>query len=108
MVVRSADLLTNNILSDPNLVADLKTDPGQVLRQQAAIATAGTPLETDRVIYRIVVGSLGGVLIIVALGLILLALKAVSPVPDGLVAIGSAAVGALAGLLAPSPSTSRP
>jgi len=35
--------------------------------------------------------------------LIILSLKNVDPVPDGLVAIGSAAVGALAGLLAPAP-----
>jgi hypothetical protein len=43
--------------------------------------------------------------IIVALGLIFLAAHGdQKTIPDGLVAIGSAAVGALAGLLAPSPA----
>ena len=103
MPVRSADVLTANILSDPSLTQQLQNDPGPVLRQQASVAKASTPLDTDPIIYRMVVGSLGGVLIVVAVGLIVLAwVKA--DIPQGLIALGSAAVGALAGLLAPSPS----
>ncbi|NEU10703.1 hypothetical protein G3T14_00980 [Methylobacterium sp. BTF04] len=58
----------------------------------------------DKWVYRMVVGFLGGVLIIVAIGLILLGYAGEKPAPEGLIALGSAAVGALAGLLAPSPS----
>ena len=54
-------------------------------------------------VYRLVVGFLGGALIIVAAGIIYLSLSRVTPTPESLTAIGSAAVGALAGLLAPSP-----
>lgn len=62
-----------------------------------------TALQTDKWIYRIVVLALGFGVLSAMIGLIILSLKRVDPVPDGLVAIGSAAVGALAGLLAPAP-----
>jgi hypothetical protein len=42
-------------------------------------------------------------LLISLLGLIVSSFKGIQSLPDGLVAIGSAAVGALAGLLAPPP-----
>lgn len=65
-----------------------------------------TPLRTDRVIYRSVVIVLGlCVLITVIGGIWLVYLGSGSDkirLPDAVVAIGSAAIGALAGLLAPS------
>jgi hypothetical protein len=67
-----------------------------------------TPLENDPWIYRIVVLVLGLVMLIGAGGSIAIAL--VSPAKDAptlLIALGSAAVGAVAGLLAPSPGTNR-
>lgn len=64
-----------------------------------------TALQTDRWIYRIVVLSLGFCVLSAMIGLIVLSLRGVATVPDGLVAIGSAAVGALAGLLAPAPKS---
>ena len=104
MSARSVDLLTSNILGNPDLVAQLKQDPVTVLHQQAAVAKAGTPLDTDPIIYRIVVSCLGAAMILTAFGLIALTWNN-STIPEGLVALGSAAVGALAGLLAPSPRT---
>lgn len=62
-----------------------------------------TALQSDHWIYRIVVLALGLCVLSAMIGLILLSLRAGATVPDGLVAIGSAAVGALAGLLAPAP-----
>lgn len=69
-----------------------------------------SPLDTDKMIYRIVVGSLGtAVLICVTFSFLLVWQHASSnttgdvKIPDIFMAIGSAAVGALAGLLAPSP-----
>lgn len=65
------------------------------------------PLKTDVWIYRMVVGFLGVVVLITVLGGILLTWKggnsANYQIPQGVIAIGSAAIGALAGLLAPSP-----
>jgi hypothetical protein len=70
-----------------------------------AIAEAESPLQYDLVIYRIVVCVLGTTVLATVFGGIYLALKADVNIklPDAIVAIGSAAVGALAGLLAPSP-----
>jgi hypothetical protein len=81
------------------LAAALAQDP------QAAeeAITRLTALQTDRWIYRIVVLALGFGVLTAIIGLIILSWKGIATVPDGIVAIGSAAVGALAGLLAPAP-----
>ena len=54
---------------------------------------------SDRRFYRIVVGFLGTVAVLAALGTIILATIDLN-VPDSLVALGSAAIGALASLVA--------
>ena len=70
-----------------------------------AIAEASNPLQSDVWIYRAVVIVLGITVIATVFGGLYLATKADVNIklPDAIVAIGSAAVGALAGLLAPSP-----
>ena len=78
------------------------------LAQDPALAsdaiTQLTALTSDKWIYRIVVLALGIAVLVGMLGLIVLSWKDVTNLPQGLVAIASAAVGALAGLLAPSPT----
>ena len=68
------------------------------------------PLETDLWIYRMVVLFLGLTILVTVLGGIILTYQGGTSqnfqIPQGVVAIGSAAVGALAGLLAPSPRQS--
>ena len=68
---------------------------------------ASRPLDTDKWIYRMVILFLGSVVLVtVAGGIYLTAIGGTSQnfqIPQGIVAIGSAAVGALAGLLAPAP-----
>ena len=68
------------------------------------------PLETDLWIYRMVVLFLGLTILVTVLGGIILTYQGGTSqnfqIPQGVVAIGSAAVGALAGLLAPSPKQS--
>lgn len=65
---------------------------------------AASPLQWDPWIYRLVVAFLGlTVLSTVVGGLLILATSGAS-VSEGIIALGSAAVGALAGLLAPSPA----
>lgn len=65
------------------------------------------PLETDKWIYRMVVFFLGAVVLVTVIGgIYLTSVGGTSQnfqIPQGIVAIGSAAVGALAGLLAPPP-----
>ncbi|WP_156510517.1 hypothetical protein [Labrenzia sp. OB1] len=68
-----------------------------------------SPLQTDRWIYRTVVVVLGTVVIVTVFGGIYLEIVSNGDekigLPQAIVSIGSAAIGALAGLLAPSPSS---
>ncbi|MCX6070751.1 MAG: hypothetical protein NTU91_07820 [Chloroflexi bacterium] len=83
--------------ADPALAARVKDDPA------GAIAGLAEPLQTDVWIYRIVVGALALAILGAVGGAILLAMNG-RTIPELLLAIGSGAVGALAGLLAPSPA----
>jgi hypothetical protein len=83
--------------SDPALAARVKEDPAR------AIAGLAAPLQSDVWIYRIVVGALALAILGAVGGAIVLAMNG-RPIPEVLLAIGSGAVGALAGLLAPSPA----
>ena len=91
--------MTADNLSTRELAAAISQDPNSA---EEAINRL-TALQSDRWIYRIVVLALGLGVLSAMIGLIVLSLRAGATVPDGLVAIGSAAVGALAGLLAPAP-----
>lgn len=102
MQIRSLESLASRVATDAELANAIKNDPETTLSGIAADASA---LTSDKWTYRIVVLSLGVAVLIAMIGLIVLSWKGVQSVPDGLVAIGSAAVGALAGLLAPSPRT---
>ena len=84
---------------------DIPSDARQIVSD--AIANYNRPLDYDLVIYRIVVAVLGATVLATVFGGIYLALKADPNIklPDGIIAIGSAAVGVLAGLLAPSPKS---
>ncbi|MCX5878845.1 MAG: hypothetical protein NTY44_07035 [Deltaproteobacteria bacterium] len=90
------------------MAANIASDTSLAPEQKAALVTSlsniATPLQTDRWIYRLVVIILGLTLIFTVIGGFALVLTGqTKPMPEGLIAIGSAAVGALAGLLAPSP-----
>ena len=63
-----------------------------------------SPLEWDPWIYRLVVIFLGTTVLSTVLGGLYLSGSSGSEISQGIIALGSAAVGALAGLLAPSPS----
>ena len=84
---------------------DLPPDARDVIT--TVINEATTPLSTDVWIYRAVVLVLGLTLLITVVGGIFLAIigkgDQTVKLPDAIVALGSAAVGALAGLLALSP-----
>ena len=82
-----------------------RADVPQDVRDQleASIENLRTPRQTDVWIYRAVVIILGILAILAAAGALVMALQT-KDIPESLVALGSTAVGALAGLLAPSPS----
>jgi len=63
-------------------------------------------LEYESVIYRWVILFIGVSVLLVIIAVSILVGLGKTP-PDGLIAIGSAAVGAMAGILAPSPVTTK-
>jgi hypothetical protein len=80
----------------PELQAKLRQDPVGTLQQLAE------PLESDKWIYRIVVSALGlSALLVVAGVFVLKAVDNKTAIPDAMVAIGSAAIAAMAALLVP-------
>ncbi len=91
-----------------NFISDSSLPPEKKDTLVSFLGNIITPLQTDKWIYRLIVIILGLTLLFTVIGGFGLILTgATKPIPEGLIAIGSAAVGALAGLLAPSPG-SRP
>lgn len=105
--VRSAEELLRRVAANPTLVEELRQNPVKSLQDLVNLVTKEIPpLESDVWIYRIVVSSLSAVVFTTVLGAIYIT-RTQGSVPDVLTALGSASVGALAGLLAPSPGKSR-
>lgn len=84
-----------------------RNDVPQDARDVISATIAASPLQTDVWIYRAVVVILGITVLATVFGGLAIALlqhaDANAKLPDAIISIGSAAVGALAGLLAPSP-----
>ena len=91
--------LVKQMKENPGLVEDMKENPEKALKA----AVASTPLQRDVVVYRVVVYGLSGALLLCIGGSILLSFFG-KVMPEGVLTLGAAAGGALAGLLAPSPS----
>src|SRR5688500_1488925 len=94
--VQSVGELAARVAADPDLQKAIKDNPVQALSNLAA------PLRSGVMIYRMVVRALGLTLLFAVAGSIALAFIG-QTTPESLVAFGSGCVGALAGLLAPSP-----
>jgi hypothetical protein len=97
--VETVQDLAELVREDPALAREIQSRPAETIAELAA------PLERDVWIYRIVVGALSLVAVVAIVGAIVVAVSTDdTQVPDAVVALGSAAVGALAGLLAPQAS----
>jgi hypothetical protein len=95
--------LNNLIQNNADVEKDFKENPQEAFRKYT-----DTSFIPDNWIYRIVVGSLGFVVVVITLGIVWRVASG-NPIEDKniptiLTALGSAAIGALAGLLAPSPN----
>jgi hypothetical protein len=104
---RSAEALVQTVLDTPGVLEELKANPEETLKRLVpqSLAMTTRAMEGDKWVYRLVVLSLGLVVILSVAGSIFLAAtKGDNAIPDIMTALGSAAVGALAGLLAPAPS----
>ncbi len=92
----SSTELAAMVAASPELQEQLKTDPVETLKGLAE------PLDSDPWIYRIVVASLGlSAILVVVLVFVLVLDNPDASIPDAMVAIGSAAIAALAALLVP-------
>jgi hypothetical protein len=90
--------------ADPNRIDQLKQNPIAEIEKLSNEAKGKVPAYTgDVLLYRIAVTVLGALALLAVLGGLILALGN-RTVPEGVVAIGSAAAGALVGLFAPSPT----
>ena len=87
------------VSGDPSIPDETK------VKLLGALQSIPTPLQSDRWIYRLVACFLGLTVIGTVAGGFIIVGKSGQTIPEGLVALGSAAVGALAGLLAPSPAS---
>lgn len=101
---RSADQLVKMVLEDPARLEALKANPLPELEKLRADAVKAVPGYTgDTLLYRIAIAVLGLLALIAAVGSVILIIGG-KTTPEVLVALGSAAVGALVGLFAPSPT----
>lgn len=100
--IPSIAALQSEMASDPSLQEQFKADPVAAIN-----SIQSTPLNTDKWIYRMVVFALGFTIVAIVIGIIILMGAGIitneTTMPTIFTAIGSAAIGALAGLLAPSP-----
>ncbi len=92
--------LKKELVNDVSLQNQFKEDPVKAAQN----VIEGRSVVPDNWIYRIVVGSLGLSVILVIIGTIILNPDADKNLPTVFTAIASGAIGALAGLLAPSPA----
>lgn len=104
--VRSAEELVRRAIVEPGQIEEIKRDPVAALQKLAEAVVRDVPprppLESDVYLYRIIVIALGSVILVAAFGVIALSLYG-RTIPETLTALGSGAIGALGGLLAPSP-----
>ncbi len=102
--IQNFDEFKKELISNPTLQQQFKENPAGAIEQ----FQQKNPLKTDVWIYRIIISSLSFVVVSIILGVLyLITIDKVSTdknVPTILTAMGSAAIGALAGLLAPQPS----
>ena len=95
--------LLKDLKNDPELLSNIQQNPEKALREYQQ----ENPIEWDAWIYRIVVLSLGLTVIIIVTGVLIALVRNTDVTNQNLItvvaSIGSAAIGALAGLLAPSP-----
>ena len=104
--VKSFDEFKKELVTNSDLQKQFQDNPVNAVQQ----FQQKNPLETDTWIYRIIVLAMGLTILTIIVGVIVLIFNGKitddKTVPTIFTAIGSAAIGALAGLLAPSPRQS--
>jgi len=112
---RSVDLLIEQVKADPKLVEEIKADPVTTLETVGAEVKRNNPplrAPEDKFTYRLAVVALSVVAVGVIATVAVVWIRSGAPttdfrVPEMLVAMGSTALGALAGLLMPGGPSAR-
>jgi hypothetical protein len=100
-IMRSADKLAQILIEEPGKIDSIKKDPKQAYKlAERAVKATGLPDIPPSPVYKIVVVALGLVAVLSVIGSITLVFVSKST-PEAVVALGSASIGALAGLLMP-------
>jgi hypothetical protein len=100
---RSANELVKRALSSSETIEAIKQDPEAALTRLAQEVTRDSPTyDNDPLLYRLIVIIIGLTALIAVIGAVLVAsIHGADRVPDILTALGSGAIGALAGFLTP-------
>jgi hypothetical protein len=99
---RSADELVRRALASPERVEALRQNPEGVLRELAREVTRDVTSDQDPWLYRMIVLIIGLTALIAVVGAVVISASGPDrQVPDILTALGSGAIGALAGFLTP-------
>lgn len=95
------------IVRNLNIDSELKNKAVEEVKkvQEDADKKTGNPFNWDAWIYRSAIMVLGFVIIIAIIGTIWLTLAGITELPSILIALGSASVGAIAGILTPNPGS---
>lgn len=100
---KSIDALKRDLETNTELQKKFRDNPVEAIQQYQG----ASPLEKDEWVYRIIVLSLGFTILAIVIGVLILTgtekITEDKHVPTILTAIGSAAIGAIAGLLVPAP-----
>jgi hypothetical protein len=102
MAAMSVSQLAEQVKNDPALEAKIKADPVGALSEAAYVS--------DPKFYRMAIGGLIAIILLVVVGGFITELWAVGPkepkksLPDGLLALGTTALGVLGGLFISSPT----
>lgn len=94
--VRNTKDISDALASDPGLEDSMKTDPIETIRKNFKVVP-------DTKVYRYVVIFLGMTVLLVIIGYFTIPLTGLKELEPAIIALASAAIGALAGLLAPQP-----
>lgn len=100
---RSADELVKRALASQEMLEAIRQDPELALKRLALDVTRDLPTpDGDPILYRLIVFIIGLTALISVLGAVVIAVvHTPTEVPDILTALGSGAIGALAGFLTP-------
>jgi hypothetical protein len=105
---KALEALAEKVGSDPAFAQEMASDPAAALQSNTAQTTVSGAFTTDVKFYRMAVGGLIGLILLVIVFAFVLEVGWNSKtLPDWIAALATTALGAVVGVFAPSPAGSR-